>query len=206
MCTQRAEKLFVVIPSNCIGCMEKWNFSCTAWIWFMQVEIQDFSHILHSCKVYFYDMGMCKKVSKKTYEAIQGLGERLHCDETLLRTFQKGRFIYFWAVKCPVTKTIVEYHLSKHRTLEDANLLLWEVRRRFPTTYFPKVIRNGFYACVSLCNHEGIFSWSPAWESNFFQAWKQCNWEFLQVQAQISKIQDSWICKYIHWLLDFRIQ
>jgi transposase-like protein len=69
----------------------------------------------------------------------------LHCDETLLKTYKKRKFFYFWAIKCPKTKCIVGWHLSEHRTLKDAKLLMWEARRKFPVDYLPKAIRtDGF--------------------------------------------------------------
>jgi len=68
----------------------------------------------------------CKRFVKQTSRAINGLAERLHCDETLLKTFQKGKWLYFWAVKCPKTRAIVGWHLSELRTLRDAKLLFWE--------------------------------------------------------------------------------
>ncbi len=93
------------------------------------------------------------------YEIIQSLGEKLHCDETLLKTFQKPVFYYFWAVKCPKTKCIVGWHLSKHRTLRDTKLLLWEARRRFPIGYFPEAVRTDSmpayrFAIMKVFNHE----------------------------------------------------
>ena len=83
-----------------------------------------------------------KRFASQTSRIIEGLAERLHCDETLIKTFQKRRFLYFWAVKCPATKVIVGWHLSEHRTLRDAKLLFWEARRKFPVGYFPKSIRT----------------------------------------------------------------
>ena len=83
-----------------------------------------------------------QRFAKKPFGVIRDLAERLHADETLIRTFQKGNFFYFWAVKCPRTKAIVGWHLSKHRTLQDTKLLFWEARRKFPVSYFPKAIRT----------------------------------------------------------------
>jgi transposase-like protein len=86
-----------------------------------------------------------KRFAKQTCQVLKGLGELLHCDETLLKTHKKGKFLYFWAVKCPKTKCIVGYHVSEHRTSQDAKLLMWEARRRFPVGYLPKAIRtDGF--------------------------------------------------------------
>lgn len=100
-----------------------------------------------------------KRFSKGFKEIIQGLSERLHADETLIKTFQKGKFFYFWAIKCPKTKCIVGWHLSEHRTLQDAKLLLWEARRKFPPTYMPKAIRTDGYpgyrfAIMRVFSHE----------------------------------------------------
>jgi transposase-like protein len=84
----------------------------------------------------------CKKFVNRFVETIPDLAELLHCDETLLKTYQKGKYIYFWAIKCPKTKMIVAWHLSEARTLHDAKLLFWEARRRFPVGYLPKAIRT----------------------------------------------------------------
>lgn len=86
-----------------------------------------------------------KKFAKQTSCVIEGLADLLHCDETLLKTYKKRRFFYFWAVKCPKTKCVVAWHLSEHRTLYDAKLLFWGARRKFPIGYMPKAIRtDGF--------------------------------------------------------------
>lgn len=101
----------------------------------------------------------CQRFGKKSCEVIKGLGERLHADETLLKTFVKGVFLYFWALKCPVTKAIVGWHISHQRTLHDTKLLFWEARRRFPAGYFPKAIRTDSmpayrFAISKVFNHE----------------------------------------------------
>ncbi|MDP3014690.1 MAG: DDE-type integrase/transposase/recombinase [Candidatus Subteraquimicrobiales bacterium] len=83
-----------------------------------------------------------KRFASQTSRIIEGLAERLHCDETLIKTFRKHKLPYFWAVKCPATKAIVGWHLSEHRTPRDAKLLFWEARRKFPIGYFPKAIRT----------------------------------------------------------------
>jgi transposase-like protein len=100
-----------------------------------------------------------QRFTKQTHEIIQGLNERLHCDETLLKTFQKLVFYYFWAIKCPKTKCIVGWHLSERRTLRDTKLLLWKARRRFPIDYLPKAIRTDSmpayrFAISSVFSHE----------------------------------------------------
>lgn len=101
----------------------------------------------------------CKKFVKQKHEVIPGLAKRLHGDETLLKTFQKLVFYYFWAIKCPKTKCIVGWHLSERRTLRDTKLLLWEARRRFPVDYLPKFIRTDKmpayrFAISSVFHHE----------------------------------------------------
>jgi transposase-like protein len=83
-----------------------------------------------------------RKFAKQTSGVIQNLADLLHCDETLLKTYKKRKYFYFWAIKCPRTKCIVAWHLSEARTLQDAKLLLWEARRRFPNSYLPKAIRT----------------------------------------------------------------
>ncbi len=101
----------------------------------------------------------CQRFVNKFKQTIQGLSERLHCDETLIRTFQKGKFLYFWAVKCPKTKCVVGWHISEHRTMYDAKLLFWETRRKFPVGYMPKFIRTDKmpaynFAINKVFNHE----------------------------------------------------
>jgi len=84
----------------------------------------------------------CQKFAKQTSDVIEGLGERLHADETLLKTYQKYAFYYFWAIKCPVKKTIVGWHLSEVRDLANTKQFFWATRRRFPVSYMPKAIRT----------------------------------------------------------------
>jgi len=84
----------------------------------------------------------CQRFVKKFTQIIEDLSERLHCDETLIKTFQKGKFFYFWVVKCPKTRCVVGWHVSEHRTLYDAKFLFWETRRKFPVGYMPKFIRT----------------------------------------------------------------
>jgi transposase-like protein len=102
-----------------------------------------------------------KKFASQTSGIIKGLAELLHCDETLLKTYKKRRYFYFWAVKCPKTRCIVGWHLSEHRTLKDAKLLFWEARRRFPPTYLPKAIRTDGYPGYRFAIHN-VFAYEVA--------------------------------------------
>ena len=99
-----------------------------------------------------------KKFAKQTSGIIKGLADLLHCDETLLKTYKKRKFFYFWAIKCPRTKCIVGWHLSEHRTLRDAKLLLWEARRKFPIGYSPKAIRTDGFPGYRFAIHK-VFSY-----------------------------------------------
>ena len=100
----------------------------------------------------------CKRFAKQTTQVLKGLAELLHCDETLLKTYRKRTYFYFWAVKCPKTKAIVGWHLSEHRTLHDAKLLFWECRRRFPVDYLPKAIRTDGFPVYREAIHK-VFSY-----------------------------------------------
>ena len=99
-----------------------------------------------------------QRLAKQASGVIQGLAGLLHCDETLLKTYRKRTYFYFWAVKCPKTKCIVGWHLSEHRTLQDAKLLLWECRRRFPVDYLPKAIRTDGFPVYREAIHK-VFSY-----------------------------------------------
>lgn len=99
-----------------------------------------------------------KRFASQTSSVINGLADLLHCDETLLKTYKKHKFFYFWAIKCPKTKCIVGWHLSEHRTLKDAKLLLWEARRKFPIDYLPKAIRTDGFPGYRFAIHK-VFSY-----------------------------------------------
>ena len=99
-----------------------------------------------------------KKFASQTSGIIKGLADLLHADETLLKTYKKRKFFYFWAIKCPRTKCIVGWHLSEHRTLRDAKLLLWEARRKFPVGYLPKAIRTDGFPGYRFAIHN-VFSY-----------------------------------------------
>ena len=83
-----------------------------------------------------------QKFAKQTSVVIENLSERLYADETLLKTYKKGVFIYFYAIKCPVTKTIVGFHLSKIRDMINTKMFFWKTRKSFPVSYMPKFIRT----------------------------------------------------------------
>ena len=99
-----------------------------------------------------------KKFASQTSGIIKGLADLLHADETLLKTYKKRKYFYFWAIKCPRTKCIVGWHLSEHRTLRDAKLLLWEARRKFPVGYLPKAIRTDGFPGYRFAIHN-VFSY-----------------------------------------------
>ena len=100
-----------------------------------------------------------QKFAKQTSEIIEGLGKRLHADETMLKTYQKGVFYYFWAIKCPKTKTIAGWHLSQDRDLHNTKLFFWQTRRSFPVSYLPEAIRTDSmpayrFAIMKVFSHE----------------------------------------------------
>ena len=82
-----------------------------------------------------------EKFGKTLTRPVQGLAERLHCDETLIRMWKKGLFLYFWAMMCKGCQP-VGWHVSMDRDMQQTNLFMWKVRRRFPIGYFPKSIRT----------------------------------------------------------------
>lgn len=83
-----------------------------------------------------------QKYVDKFSQTIQGLGERLYADETKLKMYKKGEYLWFWAVRDLDTHCIVGWYLSKQRTLQDAKFLFWETKRKFPIGYMPKYIRT----------------------------------------------------------------
>jgi len=99
-----------------------------------------------------------EKFGRTLAKPIQGLAARLHGDETLIKTFRKGFFFYLWILKCAGMQP-AGWHVSEHRTLRDAKLLLWEARRRFPADYLPEAIRTDSmpayrFAISSVFDHE----------------------------------------------------
>lgn len=118
-----------------------------------QSVFEEFGLIVSETSIYKW----CMRFAKQTSQVLKGLAELLHCDETLLKTYKKGRFFYFWAIKCPKTKCIVGWHLSEHRTLYDAKILLWEARKHFPINYLPKAIRTDGWPGYRFAIHK-VFS------------------------------------------------
>jgi transposase-like protein len=78
-------------------------------------------------------------------QPLRNLGERLHADETKIRTRRKGEFFWLWTLKCPATKAIVAWHVSLERDSCEARRLFWNARRAFPPNYRPKeVVTDGW--------------------------------------------------------------
>lgn len=84
------------------------------------------------------------KVTKRI--VFDNLSDMLHLDETKLRTSQKGKFFIFWALKCPVTKILVAWHVSEHRTKEEAKEVLQKAKCNFPVHWLPKFIRTDSFS------------------------------------------------------------
>ena len=118
-----------------------------------QSIFEEFGLIVSETAVYKW----CIRFAKQTVQVLKGLADLLHCDETLLKTHKKGRFFYFWAIKCPKTKCVVAWHLSEHRTLQDAKFLFWEARKRFSVGYLPKAIRTDGWPGYRFAIHK-VFS------------------------------------------------
>jgi transposase-like protein len=146
-----------------------------------------------------------KKFAKQTSQVLQGLADRLHADETLLNTYQKLVFYYFWAIKCPKTKCIVGWHLSKHRTLRDTKLLLWEARRRFPIDYLPNVIRTDKmpayrFAISSVFRHEVRHEKVKSFKhgNNVIESFFRCKRRFPKFRTLESarKYISHWVAEY----------
>ena len=97
------------------------------------------------------------KFGKTLTKPVQGLAERLHADETLLKTHKKGVFFYFWAMRCKGMQP-VGWHVSEDRNLHETKMFMWEARRRFPIGYTPKAIRTDSmpayrFAVMNVFNH-----------------------------------------------------
>jgi transposase-like protein len=88
--------------------------------------------------IWYWSQRFCEEFK----EVIHGLGNVLYGDETLVKTFAKGVFLYFWALRDLQRHCIVGYHVSEHRTLRDTKLFFWEARRKFPVDYLPESIRT----------------------------------------------------------------
>lgn len=80
-----------------------------------------------------------------------GLSDLLHCDETQHETEPRNK-LYIWALKCPKTKVLIAWHVSTRRTQAEVEKLFWKAKRRFPTTWMPKIIRTdsflGYYPAM----------------------------------------------------------
>ena len=85
-----------------------------------------------------------QKFGKKPKQVLSGLADLLHADETLVKTYKKGLFFYFWAIKCKGMQP-VGWNVSEDRTLHEAKMMLWEARRKFPIGYWPKAVRTDGY-------------------------------------------------------------
>ncbi len=84
------------------------------------------------------------RFGKKPKQVLSGLADLLHGDETLIKTYKKGLFFYFWAIKCKGVQP-VGWNVSEYRSLYEAKIMLWKAKRRFPIGYYPKAIRtDGF--------------------------------------------------------------
>ncbi len=146
------------------------------------------------------------RFAKQTSQILKGLAELLHCDETLLKTYKKRKFFYFWAIKCPKTKLIVGWHLPEHRTLRDAKLLLWEARRKFPIGYLPKAIRTDGFPGYAFAIHK-VFSHEVK-HDKFLSFKNHSNNEienFFRCKRRFPKFRDAESArKYIgHWVSEY---
>ena len=131
----------------------------------------------------------CIKFAKNDKQIIQGLSDLLHVDETEIELFN-GEKAWFWGVKDPATKKFVATHVSKTRTLKDAKYLFWEARRRFPPTYWPKIIRTDGWPGYRRAIFE-IFG--PEVKHDKFLSFKS---------HSNNEIENSWRMK--HWFPRFR--
>ena len=82
-----------------------------------------------------------EKFGKRLTKPLQNLAERLHCDETKIRMWKKGLFLWFWAMRCKGSQPI-GWHVSMDRDMHETKMLMWEARRRFPVCYWPEAIRT----------------------------------------------------------------
>lgn len=94
-----------------------------------------------------------EKFGKKPVQIVKNLAERLHGDETKLKTFQKGRCFWLWIIKSKGTPP-VGHHLSEQRTLRDSKLLFWEARRKFPSDYWPQFVRTDGWPGYRFTTHK----------------------------------------------------
>ena len=98
------------------------------------------------------------KFGKKPVNFLTGLKPRLYGDETKVRMWLKGLFLWFWALRCEGSQP-VGWHVSMQRDMHETKMLMWEARRHFPPNYWPEAIRTdkmpayGF-AIHSVLGHE----------------------------------------------------
>ena len=131
----------------------------------------------------------CRKFAKNDKQIIHDLSDLLHVDETEIELYN-GEKAWFWGVKCPKTKKFVATHLSKTRNLADAKFLFWEARRRFPPTYWPKIIRTDGWPGY----RRAIFEvFGPEVKHDKFLSFKS---------HSNNEIENSWRMK--HWFPRFR--
>jgi len=93
------------------------------------------------------------KFGKVPKKVLKGLADRLHADETKLKTYKKGLFFWLWILICKGVSP-VGWHLSEHRTSRDARLLFWEARRRFPPDYWPEIVRTDKCPVYDFATHK----------------------------------------------------
>ncbi len=126
----------------------------------------------------------CQRFAKHDKNTIYGLGDLLYVDESEIDMFN-GEKAWFWGVKDGVTKKVVAIHISKTRTLQDAKFLLWEARRRFPPTYWPKAIRTDGWpgyrrAIVEVfghdVKHDKFLSFKNHSNNEIENFWRITNW------------------------------
>lgn len=82
-----------------------------------------------------------EKFGKRLTRPLHGLAERLHCDETKIRMWKKGLFLWLWAMRCKGSQPI-GWHISMSRDMHETDMFFWATRRRFPIDYMPKSIRT----------------------------------------------------------------
>ena len=120
---------------------------------------------------------------------MKNLAKRLHGDETLVKTYKKGLFFYFWALRCKGMEP-VGWHMSETRNMHETKLLLWEACRRFPIL-FAGSDTNRQDASVPFCDRKSLQSRGEARENDIIQARQQHNRDVLALQKTDATIQDD---------------
>ena len=115
----------------------------------------------------------------------------LETDETQIELCNGGK-AWLWGVKCVKTKKVVASHVSKTRTLIDAKILFWEARRRFPPSYWPKIIRTDGLPAYRRAIFEVL---GPEVKHDKFISFKEHNNNDIEntwrIKKLVSKIQKS---------------